>query len=114
MPAMPGLQSRVVLVARTNYAGLTAAQHAAREWASGSLGDAVRLEGLVLVPDQPGRLPKELRQLSQLVSGGVPRTWSTLWVDAWRFGPVDPTADLPKGLGQLFSELSLSPHSPRT
>lgn len=113
MPS-PGLLNRVALVARTNYAGLTAAQHAAREWASGALGDAIRLEGLVLVPDQPGRLPKELRLLSQLVGGGVPHTWSLPWMSPWRFGPVDPTAELPKEFGTMFSDLSLQPTAPRT
>ena len=81
---------------------------------SGSLGETIRLEGLVLVPDLPGRLPKELRLLSQLVSGGVPRTWSVPWVDAWRFGPVDPSAELPKEFGVLLSDLSLHPTAPRT
>lgn len=113
IPSARGLLNRVVLVARTNYVGLSAAQHAAREWASGSLGDAIRLEGLVLVPDLPGRLPKELRLLSQLVGGGVPRTWSLPWINAWRFGPVDPSAELPKEFGVLFSDLSLHPIAPR-
>ncbi len=113
MPGSRGVTSRVVLVARTNYTGLTAAQHAAREWASGSLGDAIRLEGLLLVPDVPGRRPKELRLLSQLVGGGVPRTWSVPWIDAWRFGPVDPSVELPKDFGVLFSDLSLHPTAPR-
>lgn len=114
MPAARGLVNRVVLVARTNYTGLTAAQRAAREWASGSLEEQIRIEGLVLVPDQPGRMPKPLRLLSQLVGGGVPRIWSLPWVDAWRFGPVDPSAEPAKGFGVLFSDLSLHSTAPRT
>lgn len=114
MPNMPGIPSRVVLVARTHYAGLMAAQQAAREWASGSLGDAIRLDGLVLVPDQPGRLPKSLRQLAQLVAGGVPRNWTAPWMDSWRFGPIDPSAELPRGLRAMFSDLSLLPSVSRT
>lgn len=114
MSTMPGIPSRVVLVARTHYAGLMAAQQAAREWASGSLGDAVRLDGLLLVPDQPGRLPKPLRQLAQLVAGGVPRSWTAPWVDAWRFGPIDLSVELPRGLSALFSDLSLLPSVSRT
>ncbi|RGE19087.1 hypothetical protein D1J51_13280 [Leucobacter sp. wl10] len=102
-----------MLVARTNYAGLTAAQHAAREWASGSLGDSVTVEGVLMVPDQPGRLPKSLRHLAQLVAGGLPRSWTAPWVESWRFGPLDP-AELPKGLGAVFSDLSLHPIVPRT
>ena len=114
IPSARGMLNRVVLVARTNYVGLTAAQHAAREWASGSLGETIRLEGLVLVPDLPGRLPKELRLLSQLVGGGVPRTWSVPWVNAWRFGALDPSAELPKEFGVLLSDLSLHPTASRT
>jgi len=111
MPNVPGIPSRVVLMARTNYSGLMAAQQAAREWASGSLEGAISLEGLLLVPDQPGRLPKALRQLTQLVVGGVPRSWTAPWVDSWRFGPLDPDAELPRGLGALFSDLYLHPVS---
>lgn len=114
MPNMPGIPSRVVLVARTHYAGLMAAQQAAREWASGSLGDAIRLDGLVLVPDQPGRLPKPLRQLAQVVAGGVPRNWTAPWMDSWRFSPIDPSAELPRGLRAMFSDLSLLPSVTRT
>jgi hypothetical protein len=102
----------VILVARTNYAGLTAAQRAAIEWASGLLGDAVRVDGLVLIPDMPGRMPKELRHLAQVVAGGLPHTWTLPWVDAWRFGPPDPTADLPKAFHPLLADLHLDRNAP--
>ena len=107
-----GSLCRVVLVARTNYAGLAAAQRAAIEWASGVLGDAVRVDGLVLIPDMPGRMPKELRHLAQVVSGGLPHTWSLPWVDAWRFGPLDPAADLPKEFHALLADLHLNSTAP--
>jgi hypothetical protein len=99
---------RVMLVARTNYAGLTAAQHAAIEWACGVLGDAVRVEGLVLIPDMPGRMPKELRHLAQIIAGGLPHTWSLPWVNAWRFTAFDPAADLPKEFHTLLADLHLN------
>ena len=99
-------------MARTNYAGLAAAQRAAIEWASGVLGDAVRVDGLVLIPDMPGRMPKELRYLAQVVSGGLPHTWSLPWVDAWRFGPLDPAADLPKEFHALLADLHLNSTAP--
>ena len=108
----PGSTCRVVLVARTNYAGLAAAQRAAIEWASGVLGDAVRVDGLVLIPDMPGRMPKELRHLAQVVSGGVPHTWSLPWVDAWRFGPLDPAAELPREFHAFLADLHLNSTAP--
>jgi hypothetical protein len=108
IPENAGSVCRVMLVARTNYAGLTAAQHAAIEWASGVLGDAVRVEGLVLIPDMPGRMPKELRHLAQVIAGGLPHTWSLPWVDAWRFTAFDPAAELPKEFHTLLADLHLN------
>lgn len=113
MPSTPGTLHRVVLVARTNYAGLTAAQRAATEWASNTLGDTVQLAGLVLIADVPGRRPKPLRELEQVISGGVPRVWSLPWVEAWRLGPPTAGEPLPKEFRTLFADLSLtSPGSP--
>jgi hypothetical protein len=84
-----GSPSNVILVARSNANGLTAAQRAATEWASGSL-PSIRLLGLVIMADSHGKLPKPLRDLAQVVSGGVPAVWQVPWVEAWRLGePVD-------------------------
>lgn len=113
IPENRGSLSRVVLLARTNYSGLTAAQRAATEWASGALGDAIRVDGLVLIPDMPGRMPKELRHLAQVVSGGVPHTWTLPWVDAWRFGPLDPAAPLSKDFTTLLTDLHLNTTAPQ-
>jgi len=107
----PGVASRVALVARTNWVGLTAAQRAATEWASGALGDSIQLVGLVLVPDAPGRLPKPLRDLQQVIAGGVPQVWTLPWVDAWRLGPVDPSAPLSKEFRALLADLQLTQSS---
>ena len=76
----------VVLVARTHQSGLTTAQNAIREWASGSI--PIELAGLVLVADAPGRLPKPLRALADLVAGGVSEVWRVPWIDAWRLGDI--------------------------
>jgi hypothetical protein len=100
---------RVVLVTRGNYGGLVAAQSAAMEWAAGSLGDAVRVEGLAVVADGPGIPPKVLRELVQLVGGGVPRLWHLPWVSAWRSGPASVGDRLPAAFRQLFADLSLRP-----
>jgi len=80
-----GGNADVVLVARTSSSGLRAAQRASTQWAAG-LVPGVTLHGLVLVADAPGRLPKPLQQLAQLVGGGVPRTWVLPWVENWRLG----------------------------
>ncbi|MAY51032.1 MAG: hypothetical protein CMH38_14165 [Microbacterium sp.] len=108
----PGTPSRVALVARTSWSGLTAAQRAATEWASGVLGDSVQLVGLVLIPDAPGRLPKPLRDLQHVIAGGVPRVWTLPWVDAWRLGPGDPSVPVPKEFRALLADLQLSPSGP--
>jgi hypothetical protein len=82
-------RQRIVLVARSHPTGLHAAQLAARQWASGVL-PGVELLGLVVVSDAPGRLPPPLRDLVRLVSGGVPRTWTVPWSEAWRLGQPSP------------------------
>jgi hypothetical protein len=86
--------TRVVLVARTHARGLRAAQSAIREWAG---ADArVLLLGLVLIADAPGRLPHGLRQLSDLIAGGVPAVWSLPWIEAWRVGEPPAPHNAPK------------------
>ncbi|TDE88155.1 hypothetical protein EXU48_23835 [Occultella glacieicola] len=85
--------ARVILIARTSAYGLMKAQAAARQWAAGEAGTA-QLLGLVLVADAPGRLPRPLRELAQVISGGLPATWSMPWVEPWRQGET-PTLDHP-------------------
>ena len=77
--------STVVLVARSNMSGLLAAQRAATEWASGTL-PGIRLAGLVVMADAPGRLPKEIRDFARVVGGGVPHLWTIPWIPEWRLG----------------------------
>jgi hypothetical protein len=45
----------------------------------------------VVVADMPGRLPRPLRELLDLVSGGWPRIWRIDWIEALRLGEP-PTA----------------------
>ena len=87
--------STVVLVARSNIPGLRAAQRAATEWASGSV-PGIRVAGLVLMADTPGRLPKEIRDFSRIVGGGVPHLWHLPWVEPWRYGHDTALDELPK------------------
>jgi len=95
--------ARVVLAARTHAHGLTAAQTAIREWAA---GDAqVLLLGLVLIADAPGRLPHGLRQLADLIAGGVPAVWSLPWIEAWRVGEPPAPHNAPKVVRRLLEDL---------
>lgn len=104
-----GPAPNVVLVARTHASGLKAAQEALRDWAAGDL--PVKLLGLVLIADAPGRLPKPLRDLAQLVAGGAPAVWRIPWHEPWRRGePVEPV-EAPAAIRSLLEELEeLVPH----
>ena len=93
----------VVLLARTHAHGLRAAQRATREWAAGEV--RVRLLGLLLIADAPGRLPHALRQLADLIAGGVGAVWSLPWVEAWRVGDPPGPANAPKVLRRLLEDL---------
>lgn len=67
----------------------------------------VELLGLVLVADAPGRLPKPLRDLMKIISGGYPRTWYVPWVESWRQGD-DPTPDAsPREVRKLVDDLRI-------
>ena len=99
-----GESANVVMVARTSIAGLRSAQAAATQWASGRAGDANVL-GLVFMADAPGKLPRPLRDFGRLISGGVPRTWSIPWIEAWRVGDA-PTSDIPRDLRRLIDDLN--------
>ena len=97
-------RGRSVLVARSNVRGLRAAQAAATQWAAG-LVPGVDLVGLVVVADAPGRLPRPLRDLHQLVAGGVPRTWTVPWIDSWRLGEAVTLDTAPREVRRLVDDL---------
>lgn len=84
----------VVLVCRSNVAGLEAGRDAARDWASDAADSihGVDVVGLVVVADAPGRLPKELQHNIDLLTGAVPRLWRIPWEDRLRTSTA--TADL--------------------
>jgi hypothetical protein len=84
----PG-QAPLVLVGRTNVAGLQRLQEVATLWAAGVLPGADLL-GAVLVADAPGRLPSPLASLSRLVAGGVPHVWRLDWNEGVRLGEQTP------------------------
>jgi hypothetical protein len=97
-----------LMVARTNAAGLHNARAAAREWAAGAQPHVVLL-GLILIPDAPGRVPKELARQITLTSGGVPRVWQLPWIEDWRLHAPGytllDTADLPRAVKKLLVDL---------
>ncbi|WP_404800486.1 DUF6668 family protein [Actinomadura montaniterrae] len=102
-PPFPG-QASVLLVARSHASGLCAIQAAARQWAAGVLPN-VRLLGLVVIADAPGKRPKPLSDLVQLISGGVPRLWQLPWVEALRLGVPPEQVRLPSAYSQLVKDL---------
>jgi hypothetical protein len=103
-PASPE-QSKVLLVARSHAAGLSAAQAAALQWAAGVL-PTVRLLGLVVVADAPGKRPKPLNDLVRLISGGVPQIWELPWVEALRLGAPPDQTKLPAAYSRFAVDLN--------
>lgn len=97
--------SRVVVTARSSMRGLRAAQLAATQWASG-LVPHVQVVGLVVVADAPGRLPRPLRDFSQLVAGGFPRMWSVPWIEPWRLGDPPALSTAPREVRRLVDDLT--------
>ena len=102
---------RVVLVARTSIRGLRAAQHAGAEWASGSV--AAQLLGLVLIADAPGRLPRALRDLAELIGGGVPTLWMLPWIEQLRTDDALAPEAIPKPMQQLLNDLQATTEGER-
>ena len=95
----------VLLTARTHASGLKAAQLTMRAWAAGQTPH-VRLVGLVLVADAPGKLPRALSDLAEVISGGVPHLWQLPWVDEYRLA-VDP-ADPPRQVRKILHEINVA------
>lgn len=101
LTAMPS----VLLVARTSFAGITAAQAAAVAWASGATPPG-RVIGLAWVADAPGRLPRQLADFVKVVSGSVPHHWMLPWVEDLRLhGLAALDAGIPKGFTSARSEI---------
>lgn len=98
-----GAPTRVVLVARTNAHGLRAVQTAVRDASEREL--AVSIRGLVLMADAPGRLPRQLRELAELVAGAASPVWRFPWVPAWRLGEPPSGANAPCEAAQLLEQL---------
>ena len=78
-----GPAPKVLLVCRADMRGLTSAQAALTQWASGAAPD-VELLGLAVLADAPGKTPKPLRDFAAIIGGGAPRLWTLPWVESWR------------------------------
>lgn len=73
----------VVVVCRTDRAGLDAAHDLLLQAAAGLIGECTLL-GLALVPDAPGPLPKTLRRRAEVVASASPATWRIPYVEDLR------------------------------
>ena len=93
-PVSTGRRVSVVLIARTNFWGMSAAMAAMRDW-SGNYRDQVDVLGLVLVADRPGRLPRPLLDLQRHVEAGHDATWHLPWVERWSLGEVPSRENAP-------------------
>lgn len=91
-------QLGVVAVARTHYAGLSAADAFLRQWAAGQLPES-RFLGLVLVDDGPRLLQKQSQEAKRLLRL-TPRGTHIPWNEQWRVQPPDP-AVLPRRLRRI-------------
>lgn len=100
-----GAGDAVLLVCRSNAAGLRAAQLAAIEFGAGSLPGS--LAGLVVMADAPGRLPKALADQLRLVAGAVPHLWQVPWVETWRLATAPEPSALPGAARAIINKLQL-------
>lgn len=78
----------VILVARTNWIGLQAADSITVHWGAHHLQGCCPLLGLVLVADAPSPAP-ELRATTRALLHRVPHGWHLPWQEAWRFLPEE-------------------------
>ena len=93
-PISDGPRTGVVLVARTNFWGMSAAQAAMRDW-SANHRRHVDVLGLVLVADRPGRLPRPLLDLQHDLEGATPNLWRLPWVECWSLGEIPSRENAP-------------------
>lgn len=75
-------------MARTTLASLQAAQHLAGQWASGA-APGVRVLGLAVLADAPGRTPRALAEFVTVLGGGLPAVWRIGWQPDWRLTAPD-------------------------
>jgi hypothetical protein len=108
----------VVVVSRTTVSGLTKARDLAAQYLGGAAPPGTALLGVVLVADQPGKLPAPVATSVGLLDGVFARTWHVPYVPQYRLlgptqtPPVHPLiADV---LTDIRGALSYSSHFPTT
>jgi hypothetical protein len=87
-------KTSVVLVARTNFCGMVAAQAAMRDW-SANYRRHVQVLGLVLIADRPGKLPRPLLDLQRTLAGATPNLWRLPWMESWTLGEIPSRENAP-------------------
>ncbi len=93
-PATQPGRDPVVLVCRGNHRGLSSAQDYARAFRdSDDLTRRLRLVGVIVSADAPGRTPLPLRRLERLLSGALPILGHVPWEPTWRVGPPQTLAE---------------------
>ncbi|GAA1150498.1 hypothetical protein GCM10009672_23820 [Nesterenkonia lutea] len=95
----------VVVVARTHWAGVAAAEDFTQQWLAGELNDS-RLLGLILVDDAPRLLEWQRRAVKRLVRK-APLGAHIPWVESWRVQPPDFTKP-PKRLQKITRQFHQS------
>lgn len=109
--ALADQTTKVVLTCRSDQAGLLAARDASREWAASAL-PGVELVGLVVVADAPGRMPRPLQDLCDVIAGGLPHCWHLHWQAALRLGaPIDSSEPAVRGLVDAISAATYRDHT---
>jgi hypothetical protein len=92
----------VLAVARSHGRGLKAAQTAALQYLSGNTPPGTVLAGCVLVPDGPGKLPRQVIAAARsLVSSVYAETLSMPWAEEYRLLDPHEGGDWPPAPGEL-------------
>ncbi|WP_055688335.1 DUF6668 family protein [Streptomyces prasinus] len=94
----PGDPQAVLLVARTHASGLETVAPAVERFRRGEVPHGVGLDGVVLVADAPGRLPRPLSQRIRRIES-LTGVYRVPWVPEWRLG--DLSGRLPREAGPL-------------
>ncbi len=83
----PGGPPSVLLVARTHAAGLDTVAGAVEIFRRGQAPPGLDLDGVVLVADAPGRLPRPLAQRVKSLEAVID-VYRVPWVPSWRLGEL--------------------------
>ena len=92
------MDTSVFVVARLDMNGLKAAKAMGIEWAQGV---PCRLAGLLLVPDAPGKPPRDLFRAREIAGGAFPASICLPWVETWRVNPGVPNRTVQRGINEV-------------